>query len=311
MASLMRNSLKDRAVKAEHMLNALRTYLTQLQEAAAKKACEKEVKALAGENEKLKKRVEVLCKKLSEVEEATGVTQVKVTGPPASVNSQVGSVQTSAQPKEAVAATVQPKTTVKTTVQSESAEVKQPTKEKKPKAKKEPKTPAAADTSPVDVSRLSLKVGKIVDVKKHPDADSLYVETVDLAEAATRTIVSGLVKHVPIEEMHGRLAIFACNLKPAKMRGILSEGMIMCASTPELVKVIDVPAGSVPGDIITFSDYPGEADKQLNPKKKIWEALVPDLKTNGEGVATYKGSPFTIAGKGVCSAPGCPNFPIK
>ena len=58
-------------------------------------------------------------------------------------------------------------------------------------------------------------------------------------------------------QMQDRLAVFACNLKPAKMRGILSEGMIMCASTPQKVQVVDVPAGAVPGDMITFPDYPG------------------------------------------------------
>lgn len=52
------------------------------------------------------------------------------------------------------------------------------------------------------MSRLDLRVGKIVGVKKHPDADSLYVEDVDLGEGQTRTIVSGLVKHVPIEEVY-------------------------------------------------------------------------------------------------------------
>lgn len=57
----------------------------------------------------------------------------------------------------------------------------------------------------------------------------------DLGEGKNRTIVSGLVKHVPIEEMQNRIAIFMCNLKPAKMRGVLSEGMLMCASTPEKV----------------------------------------------------------------------------
>ena len=50
----------------------------------------------------------------------------------------------------------------------------------------------------MDISRLDLRVGKIVGVEKHPDADSLYVEQVDLGEGKTRTIVSGLVKHVPI-----------------------------------------------------------------------------------------------------------------
>ena len=46
-----------------------------------------------------------------------------------------------------------------------------------------------------------MRIGEIVDVKKHPDADSLYVEQVDLGEEQPRTIVSGLVKHVPIEEV--------------------------------------------------------------------------------------------------------------
>lgn len=60
---------------------------------------------------------------------------------------------------------------------------------------------AAAADREVDISRLDLRVGKIVGVKHHPDADSLYVEEVDLGEGKTRTIVSGLVKHVPIEQV--------------------------------------------------------------------------------------------------------------
>ena len=46
-----------------------------------------------------------------------------------------------------------------------------------------------------------MRIGQIVGVKKHPDADSLYVEEVDLGEEQPRTIVSGLVKHVPIEQV--------------------------------------------------------------------------------------------------------------
>ena len=58
--------------------------------------------------------------------------------------------------------------------------------------------------------------------------------------------------------MHGRLAIFLLNLKPAKMRGILSEVMIMCASSPELVEIIDTPEGAVIGDRVTVEGYPGQ-----------------------------------------------------
>ena len=53
----------------------------------------------------------------------------------------------------------------------------------------------------VDVSRLDFRVGKIVQVEKHPDADSLYVEQVDVGEGKNRTVVSGLVKHVTLDQV--------------------------------------------------------------------------------------------------------------
>ncbi|KAF6778316.1 hypothetical protein AHF37_02046 [Paragonimus kellicotti] len=89
----------------------------------------------------------------------------------------------------------------------------------------------------VDVGRLDMRVGRIVEVQQHPDADSLYVEKVDLGEGRLRTVVSGLVKFVPIEALQDRVGIFMCNLKPAKMRGVESEAMLMCASAPEVGQV--------------------------------------------------------------------------
>ena len=63
------------------------------------------------------------------------------------------------------------------------------------------KQQGASDALPLDVSRLDMRIGQIVAVKRHADADTLYVEEVDLGEEKPRTIVSGLVKHVPIEEV--------------------------------------------------------------------------------------------------------------
>ena len=65
---------------------------------------------------------------------------------------------------------------------------------------------------------------------QHPDAESLFVETVDVGETEPRTVVSGLVGLVPQEKLQDRLGVFLCNLKPVKMRGILSSAMLMCAS---------------------------------------------------------------------------------
>jgi tyrosyl-tRNA synthetase len=65
---------------------------------------------------------------------------------------------------------------------------------------------------------------------QHPDADSLYIEKIDVGEAEPRTVVSGLVQFVPKEELQDRLVVVLCNLKPQKMRGVESQGMLLCAS---------------------------------------------------------------------------------
>ena len=69
------------------------------------------------------------------------------------------------------------------------------------KEKKQQPVAGSADSKPVDVSRLDLRIGCIITARKHPDADSLYVEEVDVGETAPRTVVSGLVNHVPLEQV--------------------------------------------------------------------------------------------------------------
>lgn len=69
------------------------------------------------------------------------------------------------------------------------------------KEKKQQPAAGSSDAKPVDVSRLDLRVGCIITAKKHPDADTLYVEEVDVGEGSPRTVVSGLVKHVPLDQV--------------------------------------------------------------------------------------------------------------
>lgn len=73
------------------------------------------------------------------------------------------------------------------------------------KEKKQQPAAGSIDAKPVDVSRLDLRVGCIITAEKHPDADSLYVEEVDVGEASPRTVVSGLVKHVPLDQVLTKL----------------------------------------------------------------------------------------------------------
>ncbi|KFR02779.1 Tyrosine--tRNA ligase, cytoplasmic, partial [Opisthocomus hoazin] len=96
----------------------------------------------------------------------------------------------------------------------------------------EPAEKSTKNSEPENVvpSRLDIRVGKVISVEKHPDADSLYVEKIDVGEPEPRTVVSGLVQFVPKEQLQDRLVVLLCNLKPQKMRGVESQGMVLCAS---------------------------------------------------------------------------------
>ncbi|XP_026202630.1 tyrosine--tRNA ligase, cytoplasmic [Anabas testudineus] len=141
-------------------------------------------------------------------------------------------------------------------------------------------------------SRLDIRVGKIVSVEKHPDADSLYLEKIDVGEAEARTVVSGLVAYISQEDLQDRSVLVLCNLKPQKMRGIESQAMLLCASVegdPRRVEPLDPPEGSSPGERVFVEGYEtGKPDERLNPKKKVWEKLQVDLNISDECVAQWK-----------------------
>ncbi|KAK9833687.1 hypothetical protein WJX74_002750 [Apatococcus lobatus] len=176
------------------------------------------------------------------------------------------------------------------------AQAAQPAKVKAAKEKKSkaPSIPTPENPPAEDVSLLNLQVGQIVSVKQHPNADSLYVEEIDLGEEKPRQIVSGLVKFVSVEAMQNRRVVVVTNLKPAKMRDVLSYGMVLCASNEAHDKVDPIipPEGVSLGSRITFEGLTAEPEAQLNPKKKQFEKLAPFLRTNSEGVAVFKDLPF-------------------
>ena len=101
-----------------------------------------------------------------------------------------------------------------------------------------------------DFGKLELKVGTVIACEKHPKADRLLVEQIDLGNE-TRQIVSGIASHFAPEEMVGRRVVVVTNLKPAKLRGVESQGMILCAAsddeqTLDLVTVTkDLPNGTI------------------------------------------------------------------
>ncbi|KAH9936283.1 nucleic acid-binding protein [Fomitopsis serialis] len=198
--------------------------------------------------------------------------------------------------KEVAAAEVAPADTA-------AAEAKPSKKEKKEKEKKPAEGPeggkkkekaaggggkaAAEDAGEPVPSMVDLRVGHIVDIKKHPDADGLYVEQIDFGEPdGPRTVVSGLVHYIPIEQMQDKYLVGVCNLKPANMRGVKSFAMVLCATSKEGkeggIELIQPPANSKPGDRIYFEGPEFENAtplSQLNPKKKIFETVQPGFIT--------------------------------
>ncbi|XP_059153104.1 aminoacyl tRNA synthase complex-interacting multifunctional protein 1-like [Physella acuta] len=330
--------LKEKQQYTEKLLFELRNQIEAIKKVAVKQAGLPEEENLIKENEALRKEIDSVKTALFIAEIGNGVRQVQLPSK--------GVLSTILSPKLATVSSTQVKGTAKESSPSAAVESKPKeqqaeangkktkketvnaggkkakTEENKEKTakdaggdgsskKKTAATEGETADSAVDISKLDLRVGKIVAVEKHPDADSLYVEQVDVGEGKNRTVVSGLVKHVPINAMKDRIAVFMCNLKPAKMRGVLSEGMIMCAVGAEKTEILVPPTDSVIGDRVTFDDYPGTPEAQLNPKKKIWETLKPDVRTNEDRVATYKGAPFVIKGKGFVVAPTLANSQIS
>ena len=105
-------------------------------------------------------------------------------------------------------------------------ESKKAVTEKKKGKDSQPKKENTPEPSSI-ISRLDMCVGKVLSVKKHPEADSLYVETIDVGEEVPRTVVSGLVNFMKPEEIDGKLIIVLKNLKPVSMRGIKSFAMVL------------------------------------------------------------------------------------
>ncbi|XP_054793477.1 uncharacterized protein LOC129299062 [Prosopis cineraria] len=140
---------------------------------------------------------------------------------------------------------------------------------------------------------LDIRVGQILRAWKHEEADSLYVEEVDIGEPEPRIICSGLVKYIPLDHLQGKKVIVLSNLKPRNMRGVKSSGMLMAASDAkhENVELLFPPEEAAPGERIWFGsedekeNQPAPATPNQIQKKKTWESVQPHLKTDASCVA--------------------------
>ena len=123
--------------------------------------------------------------------------------------------------------------------------------EKKPEKKKEeePQGPISID----DFAKVQLRVARILTAEKVEGSDKLLHFSVKLTDSEpVRSVVSGIAKFYTPEEMVGKQVVLVSNLKPAKLRGILSEGMILCASDADdkVLKLCTVEPGMEDGAYI-------------------------------------------------------------
>lgn len=88
-----------------------------------------------------------------------------------------------------------------------------------------------------ELDKVELKVGQIINVEKIEKADKLYKLTVDIG-SEKRTIVSGLVQFYSPEELLNKQVVVVTNLKPVKLRGVLSQGMLLAAGDHDVVKLL-------------------------------------------------------------------------
>ncbi|MBR2595503.1 MAG: methionine--tRNA ligase, partial [Solobacterium sp.] len=91
-----------------------------------------------------------------------------------------------------------------------------------------------------DFSKMDLKVGKVVACEKHPDADKLLILKVDCGEGKPRQIVSGLASSYTPGQMIGKSIVVVTNLKPAELRGYVSQGMLLAGKENENYAVVEV-----------------------------------------------------------------------
>jgi len=97
-----------------------------------------------------------------------------------------------------------------------------------------------------EFKKVDLRIGKILSVEDHPNADKLYVIQVDLGDEKRQT-VAGLKGHYKPEELAGRCVVVVANLQPAKLRGVESQGMLLACQDGDAVRILQPDREATPG----------------------------------------------------------------
>jgi len=152
------------------------------------------------------------------------------------------------------------------------------------------------------IHKFDFRVGKVVNCKPHPSADSLYVEEIDVGEGSPRQIISGLARYIHLQHMKNRKVVVLCNIPPATLRGLVSNGMVVGVTNNDhsMVELLDPPSKATAGERLSIENLPNNnKTAKLEPLDfgRDFPSIENDLYTNAQLYATYKGQRFmTSAG---------------
>ena len=141
-----------------------------------------------------------------------------------------------------------PRIDIKTVLEGEKVEenIKEKEQVKNKEIKTETETKKAQEVTENgyitidELAKVELKVGEIKTVERVEKADKLYKLSVDVGEENLRTIVSGIVPYYSEEELLNKKIVVVTNLKPVKLRGILSNGMLLAAGDKDVVSLLTI-----------------------------------------------------------------------
>ena len=102
-----------------------------------------------------------------------------------------------------------------------------------------------------EFAAVELRTGVVVEAGPHPDADRLLVMKVDTGDEEPRQIVAGIRSDWEPEELVGKTLVVCCNLKPAKLRGVESQGMMLAVKGTERVWPVTLEGEAKAGTRVT------------------------------------------------------------
>lgn len=145
---------------------------------------------------------------------------------------------------------------------------------------------------------MDIRVGKITKVWEHPDSTKLFCEEIDIGNDEPLQIASGLRAYYSLQDMQDKQCLVLVNLKPAKLGGFKSHGMVLCASSDNQVEFISPPHDAKLGErVFVASESSDPLSAAQMKKQKILEKVLPFLTTDENCIAKFKSEPFqTTAG---------------